>query len=45
MLDAAVWGAPAGIVVWMVWGFGVAEYNLRWGEQPAETPARRPISA
>ncbi len=36
LVDAAVWGAHSGIVVWLLWGVCAAAYNLRWG-----APARR----
>ncbi|MGE5603125.1 MAG: O-antigen ligase family protein [Nitrososphaerales archaeon] len=29
MLDAAVWGAHSGIVVWALWGICMGSYNLR----------------
>jgi putative inorganic carbon (HCO3(-)) transporter len=31
MVDAAVWGAHSGIVVWLLWGVCAAAYNLRLG--------------
>jgi putative inorganic carbon (HCO3(-)) transporter len=41
VVDAAVWGAHSGIVVWLLWGVCAAAYNLRYWEGRAlrDTPA------